>query len=655
MNIIILQILTIDSSALQFSASPLRIKRPDSHHGHTFTSRHSLANDYEGEWTAETYGQTYDTDAYSYDEGHQWISDSYDQQYLTSDIYQGDDVIAINENNEQYWQESSYNQMHPFEHKQSEQDKAVSFYLECLKNELNSGDAFSNHHYIISGDDASSDDASTEKICSTEDLYDDLSCYHQSFFGTDVVSREGNSWGDIAKDDVFYDQTDSEEFTHEHHNNMCASEGTQQFTNIGEESMCLEEEVLEMTAQSDTKQPFIPDMANLVQVAKISLASIIGPLSIRPGFSFAADAVASAPATGAAKAASTSVAASGIKPAASAGTTASVGASKAASSTPAASAGAAKTSTTASASTTTVKSASTAASGGTKIAASSGNAATTGTASASTTKVAASSTPAATKTASAGATKVAASSGGAATTGTASKAAVSSATTKTASAGAAKVAGGGVTTTGTASASATKTAVSSTTTKTASAGAAKVAASTGSVKMAATKTAAATAPKVAAATSAASKVTGSSMATKAAAAVAASGGAVAAKAGAVSTATKMAATAAVVGAAAASSNVDTSNVLFNVYMTLSSMMSGLMKAFASITTNPSIIVAAIVLSVMAAVYRKVETQEWRNFDDVSVCCAVGNVCFHRDVLTFKLFFVRLWMILTLECHRECQL
>lgn len=106
------------------------------------------------------------------------------------------------------------------------------------------------------------------------------------------------------------------------------------------------------------------------------------------------------------------------------------------------------------------------------------------------------------------------------------------------------------------------------------------------------------------------------MATKTAVAV--SGGAVAAKAGAVSTATKMAATAAVVGAAAAS-NGDSSNILFNVYMTLSSMMSGLMKAFTSITTNPSIIVAAIVLSVMAGVYRKVETQEWRNFDDVSVC------------------------------------
>ena len=51
--------------------------------------------------------------------------------------------------------------------------------------------------------------------------------------------------------------------------------------------------------------------------------------------------------------------------------------------------------------------------------------------------------------------------------------------------------------------------------------------------------------------------------------------------------------------------------------TIEYIMPSLMKMFASIPVNPSTFIAAIVISIMAFVYRKTETQEWRTFDDVS--------------------------------------
>eukprot|EP00804_Cyclotella_cryptica_P011506 CCRYP_017064-RA/>CCRYP_017064-RA protein AED:0.00 eAED:0.00 QI:51/1/0.5/1/1/0.5/2/0/1220 len=62
--------------------------------------------------------------------------------------------------------------------------------------------------------------------------------------------------------------------------------------------------------------------------------------------------------------------------------------------------------------------------------------------------------------------------------------------------------------------------------------------------------------------------------------------------------------------------VDTSNILFNVYMTVSSMLSGLMKSLALIPINPSTIAAAITITVMAFVYKKIDRREWTSIEDV---------------------------------------
>jgi hypothetical protein len=425
------------------------------------------------------------------------------------------------------------------------QDETIAFYLKCLNDELNSQgvDTTSLFH--------NKDD---EGLCSTEQIYEDISCYQQ---------MTGESWDDVQ--------------LVEEDNRMCSNQGGEELIDL---MYCQEESIFneidqiksnyasqESRGNISTNQSPIRqeeevswDIFNQVdktkhslsQIIKITLVSVMEPL-FHPPLSFAAESapvVAGAPAvSGAVKAAAPVVG----------------GASTAATKTaaaPVASGGAASA---------------------TKVVASSGGASTTATAGGVT------------------ATKVAVSAPKVAGVSTAAKGvALSTAPKVSAVTTAAKVATSTTTPKVAAVTSAVKAATLTTTPK--------VAAVTSAVK-AATLT---TTPKVAAVTTAA-KVTTSSMATKAAAA----GGAVAAKAGAVSTATKLAVVGAATAAAAASSNVDTSNILFNVYMTLSSMLSGLMKALASIPMNPSTFVAAVVISVMAFVYRKIETQEWRNFDDVS--------------------------------------
>jgi hypothetical protein len=426
------------------------------------------------------------------------------------------------------------------------QDETIAFYLKCLNDELNSQgvDTTSLFH--------NKDD---EGLCSTEQIYEDISCYQQ---------MTGESWDDVQ--------------LVEEDNRMCSNQGGEELIDL---MYCQEESIFneidqiksnyasqESRGNISTNQSPIRqeeevswDIFNQVdktkhslsQIIKITLVSVMEPL-FHPPLSFAAESapvVAGAPAvSGAVKAAAPVVG----------------GASTAATKTaaaPVASGGAASA---------------------TKVVASSGGASTTATAGGATaTKVAAVSAP-----------KVAGVSTAAKGVALSTAPKVSAVTT------AAKV----TTSTTAPKVAAVTSAVKASTLTTAP----KVAAVTSAVK-ASTLT---TTPKVAAVTTAA-KVTTSSMATKAAAA----GGAVAAKAGAVSTATKLAVVGAATAAAAASSNVDTSSILFNVYMTLSSMLSGLMKAFASIPMNPSTFVAAVVISVMAFVYRKIETQEWRNFDDVS--------------------------------------
>jgi hypothetical protein len=369
-------------------------------------------------------------------------------------------------------------------------DETMSLYLQALNKELNSGDAWYDHNSPFVQNE------SDEDTCSTEGIYDDFSCYHQSVYGQsmrDDVSEVTNASYEYQS---ILDQADN-------HHMLCFEE------EMENRELFAHQTQVNTLSEISAEQPWdifnqLDKTKNFGTVAKIAIASAIQPILFRPGLSFAADAVktasipptasasAAAGSVGAAKAASTSVAK--VASTVSASNTASVPAAKVATTVPA--------------------TATKAAPGVVKASA---------------------------------VTKVAASAGGAVLSGTASGAAV----TKTATAA-----------------------------KTISTGAAVAKA----------------APVVKA-------------------------GAVATKIGAASTATKAAlvggAAAAVGAAAAASSSVDTSNIMFNVYMTLSALLSGLMKMFASIPVNPSTFVAAIVISVMAFVYRKVETQEWRDFNDVS--------------------------------------
>jgi hypothetical protein len=402
------------------------------------------------------------------------------------------------------------------------QGEAMSLYLRALNKELDSGDAWYDHNSAL-GQKNSDDDT-----CSTEAIYDDFSCYHQSVYGQSMQDAVSEVTDASYEYQSILEETD-------HHHMMCLEEEMENHDLVAHQTEVNEisaEEPWDIFSQLDKTKYF-------GKVAKIAIASAIQPILFQPGLSSAADAVPTGAATGAA-----------AKTASASTTAGSAGATKTASTPPVA-----------------------------KVA--------------STVSAPAKTTSASIAAGSAGATKTAS------TPPAAEVASTASASVKTASVPAAKVA----TATPAAATKAASGAVK------ASAGT-KVAASSGGAVLtgtAVTKTA-----------TAAKTISTGAVVTKAAPVVKA--GVVATKVGAASTATKAAlGTAAAVGvaAAAASSSVDTSNIMFNVYMTLSSMLSGLMKMFASIPVNPSTFVAAIAISVMAFVYRKVERQEWRNFDDVS--------------------------------------
>lgn len=228
------------------------------------------------------------------------------------------------------------------------------------------------------------------------------------------------------------------------------------------------------------------------------------------------------------------------------------------------------------------------------------------------------------------AAKAAASSGGASSTGTAGVTKVGSGPAAASSAAKVTASSGGTSSTGTAT-GATKMASSTGATKTTTAAVTKTAPTAAKVATTGATAATKTAVTKAAASGGAVKVAASSTASKVA-------GGVVSKAVVASGATAAGTAAA---AAAASSSVDPSNIFFNVYMTLSSMMSGLMK----LTSNPSTIAAVIVISIMAFVYRKFETQEWRNFEDVRNACCMSVVYTLCNELWFTIsYFFRLWMI-----------
>ena len=125
----------------------------------------------------------------------------------------------------------------------------------------------------------------------------------------------------------------------------------------------------------------------------------------------------------------------------------------------------------------------------------------------------------------------------------------------------------------------------------------------------------------------------------------------------VAASTKAAVTGAAVAATAAAASVpamDTSNILFNVFMTLSSMISSLMKMFFSIPMNAPTVIAFVTISVMAFVYRKIEREEWRSFDEVSLNDVSYILLYCIFANHSPSYHVSSRMILTYECHHEFQ-